>query len=133
MSEVPYLVIIPRFLYFKNTFRTMHLKLNSRLNYMVIIYHFILYVLYIVVLSIIHSPYFSSTAAELRVLYSPMMSDMAAQAMGSDPINVAEILEMLSNHLTVAECDVFGYLSIEGDLVILLYPVTASPTDLQVS
>ncbi|KAL5006474.1 hypothetical protein ScPMuIL_015280 [Solemya velum] len=71
-------------------------------------------------------------AAELRVLYSPMMSDMAAQAMGSDPINVAEILEMLSNHLTVAECDVFGYLSIEGDLVILLYPVTASPTDLQV-
>jgi hypothetical protein len=32
----------------------------------------------------------------------------------------------------VKECDVFGYLNVETDLVVLVKPVTASPTKLQV-
>ncbi|XP_013397331.1 reversion-inducing cysteine-rich protein with Kazal motifs-like [Lingula anatina] len=49
-----------------------------------------------------------------------------------EPITVQTVTEHLRHHVTILECDVFGYLSIEGDLVILIKAITKSPTPLQV-
>ena len=47
-------------------------------------------------------------------------------------IAVHNVTSILSRHMTTAECDVFGYLSIEDDLVLLVMPVVEEPTPLQV-
>ena len=66
------------------------------------------------------------------MLFDPMLADIAMAAARKGPITVQQIIEMLSNQLYVAECEVYGYLSIEGDLIVLLAPVPSSPTILQV-
>jgi len=71
------------------------------------------------------------SAGEIRILASPRMLSEATDA--SRPITVSDVLEVLRLHLTVAECDVFAYLSIESDIIVLVAPVTASPTPIQVS
>lgn len=71
-------------------------------------------------------------AAELRMLYSVNMVDVMTTSRPSGPITVSSILDVLSQQLMVRECDVFGYLNVETDLVVLVKPVTASPTLLQV-
>ncbi|XP_063421996.1 reversion-inducing cysteine-rich protein with Kazal motifs-like isoform X1 [Mytilus trossulus] len=70
-------------------------------------------------------------AAELRMLYSVNMVDVMTTSRPSGPITVSSILDVLSQQLMVRECDVFGYLNVETDLVVLVKPVTASPTLLQ--
>ncbi|XP_013384099.1 reversion-inducing cysteine-rich protein with Kazal motifs [Lingula anatina] len=69
-------------------------------------------------------------ASEIRVLYSTAMVDRSADHI--EPITVQTVTEHLRHHVTILECDVFGYLSIEGDLVILIKAITKSPTPLQV-
>ncbi|XP_050418705.1 reversion-inducing cysteine-rich protein with Kazal motifs, partial [Patella vulgata] len=70
-------------------------------------------------------------AAELQALFDPRQVQSAAKVMDEGPITVRVILDELSNHLTVAECDIYGYLSIEGGLVIIITTVVQEPTDLQ--
>ncbi|KAK3093529.1 hypothetical protein FSP39_016828 [Pinctada imbricata] len=72
-------------------------------------------------------------AAELRALYKTDIADEVAEATMSGPVTVHSILNILSRQLEVAECDVFGYLNVESDdLVILVKSVVRSPTMLQV-
>ena len=59
---------------------------------------------------------------------------MVSKATNAGAVTVSSILDILSRQLEVAECDVFGYLNVESDdLVILVRPVVKSPTMLQVS
>lgn len=71
-------------------------------------------------------------AAELRTLSSQSLARMVATTAKKGPITVGDILTTLSNMVTVSECDVFGYLGLEGDIVVLVAPVTQTPTSLQV-
>ncbi|GAB1600990.1 reversion-inducing cysteine-rich protein with Kazal motifs-like [Argonauta hians] len=71
-------------------------------------------------------------AAELRVLFSTSLADDALKVADIKPITSIDIAEKLSDLLTVPQCDVFAYLSLEGDLVVLIAPVTKHPTELQV-
>ncbi|XP_046335864.1 reversion-inducing cysteine-rich protein with Kazal motifs-like [Haliotis rufescens] len=71
-------------------------------------------------------------AAELQALFDPRVAEFAAKEMGGGPMSVTVLLNMLSDHLMVAECDVFGYLGVDGALIILIAPVTQDPTELQV-
>lgn len=48
------------------------------------------------------------------------------------PITVLEILQKIRMHVSVPQCDVFGYLSIESEIVILIIPVDHYPKALQV-
>lgn len=48
------------------------------------------------------------------------------------PVTVLEILQKIRMHVSVPQCDVFGYLSIESEIVILIIPVDHSPKALQV-
>ena len=58
---------------------------------------------------------------------------MVSKATNAGAVTVSSILDILSRQLEVAECDVFGYLNVESDdLVILVRPVVKSPTMLQV-
>eukprot|EP00106_Octopus_bimaculoides_P014620 XP_014782062.1 PREDICTED: reversion-inducing cysteine-rich protein with Kazal motifs-like [Octopus bimaculoides] len=72
-------------------------------------------------------------AAELRVLYSTSLADDAHKVADIRPISTLNIAEKLSDLMTVPQCDVFAYLSLEGDMVILIAPVTKHPTELQVA
>lgn len=48
------------------------------------------------------------------------------------PITVLELLQKIRMHVSVPQCDVFGYLSIESEIVILIIPVDQYPKALQV-
>lgn len=48
------------------------------------------------------------------------------------PITVLEVLQKIRMHVSVPQCDVFGYLSIESEIVILIIPVDHHPKALQV-
>jgi len=73
-------------------------------------------------------------AGEIRMLASAkLMSEAKNVGHGRvDVISTSDVLEVLHLQLTVAECDVFAYPSIESDIVIIIMPITASPTSLQV-
>uniref|UniRef100_A0A4W3JZY4 Reversion-inducing cysteine-rich protein with Kazal motifs n=1 Tax=Callorhinchus milii TaxID=7868 RepID=A0A4W3JZY4_CALMI len=68
-------------------------------------------------------------AGMLRVLWSNDQLDSLAKV---TPVSVHDILHTLRLHISVPQCDIFGYLSIESDLVILIIPVGQDPTTLQI-
>lgn len=49
------------------------------------------------------------------------------------PETVQDVLQILRLHVSVPQCDVFGYLSIDHMLVVLVAPVDRQPTPLQVT
>ncbi|XP_077978597.1 reversion-inducing cysteine-rich protein with Kazal motifs-like [Glandiceps talaboti] len=70
-------------------------------------------------------------AGQLRILYSTFVSDEVA-AILKQPVSLETVLIELRRHISVAECDLYGYLSIEADVVVLVVPIVANPTNLQV-
>ncbi|XP_070565253.1 reversion-inducing cysteine-rich protein with Kazal motifs-like [Ptychodera flava] len=70
-------------------------------------------------------------AGQLRILYSTKVTNDVAEIL-EGPVTVFEIISQLRRHISVAECDLYGYLSIEGDIVVLVVPIVQNPTDLQV-
>ncbi|XP_016521696.1 reversion-inducing cysteine-rich protein with Kazal motifs-like [Poecilia formosa] len=50
----------------------------------------------------------------------------------NQPVAVYDVLQILRLHISVPQCDVFGYLSIDNRLVVLVAPVDHQPTLLQV-
>lgn len=71
-------------------------------------------------------------AGMLRVLWSNDQLDSLAKLNNARPVSVHDILQTLRLHISVPQCDIFGYLSIESDLVILIIPVGQDPTTLQI-
>lgn len=49
------------------------------------------------------------------------------------PETVQDVLQVLRLHVSVPQCDIFGYLSIDHMLVVLVAPVDRQPTPLQVT
>lgn len=72
------------------------------------------------------------SAGEIRLLISPSLLESASAAVPSGVITVNDVLEALRLHVKVLQCEVFGYVSIEGDVTLLLMPIVDSPTLLQV-
>lgn len=50
----------------------------------------------------------------------------------NQPVAVYDVLQILRLHISVPQCDIFGYLSIDNRLVVLVAPVDHQPTLLQV-
>ena len=75
----------------------------------------------------------SFPAGEIRILYSQKQIEKLMKGTGEGPISVQNVTETLSEHITTPQCDAFGYLSVEAELVILVIPVTHNPSPLQVS
>lgn len=68
----------------------------------------------------------------LRVLFDKEKLDTIAKVTNKKPITVLEILQKIRMHVSVPQCDVFGYLSIESEIVILIIPVDHYPKALQI-
>uniref|UniRef100_A0A8C5LEY5 Reversion-inducing cysteine-rich protein with Kazal motifs n=1 Tax=Jaculus jaculus TaxID=51337 RepID=A0A8C5LEY5_JACJA len=71
-------------------------------------------------------------AGMLRVLFDKEKLDTIAKVTNKKPITVLEILQKVRMHVSVPQCDVFGYLSIESEIVILIIPVDHYPKALQI-
>lgn len=76
--------------------------------------------------------YFSLSGAALRILYSQKLSDWSVEAIRDvHPVVIQTIAEKFREHVKVTECEVFAYLSLESDIVVLVIAITDSPTKLQ--
>ena len=73
-----------------------------------------------------------SAAGEIRVLTSPRLISEVMDVGYKGPITIADVLEVLRLQISVVECDVFAYPTIESDIIILIMAVNESPTTLQV-
>ncbi|XP_007945195.1 reversion-inducing cysteine-rich protein with Kazal motifs [Orycteropus afer afer] len=71
-------------------------------------------------------------AGMLRVLFDKEKLDTIAKVTNKKPITILEILEKVRMHVSVPQCDVFGYFSIESEIVILVIPVDQCPKALQI-
>ncbi|MGH0126428.1 UNVERIFIED_CONTAM: hypothetical protein FKN15_051768 [Acipenser sinensis] len=71
-------------------------------------------------------------AGMLKVLWSKDQLNVFAKINYKQPVTVHNILRTLRLHISVPQCDIFGYLSIESEIVILIVPVDQQPTSLQV-
>ncbi|XP_078454007.1 reversion-inducing cysteine-rich protein with Kazal motifs-like [Lampetra planeri] len=71
-------------------------------------------------------------AGMLRILWSMEQLDMLARVSGRGAISQQDVVTALRSHVSVPQCDAFGFLSIENDLVLLVLPVDQQPTALQI-
>ena len=74
---------------------------------------------------------FFVSAAEIRLIYSDKQLRHLAAAVSNRKLTIQSLSETLSTLLSVAQCDIFAYEAIDGDLVALVMPVTSQPTHLQ--
>ncbi|XP_069500841.1 reversion-inducing cysteine-rich protein with Kazal motifs [Ambystoma mexicanum] len=70
-------------------------------------------------------------AGMLRILFDKDRLDTFAK-INKKPITAFDILQKIRLHISVPQCDVFGYLSIESEIVILIIPTDKHPKQLQV-
>ncbi|XP_036117740.1 reversion-inducing cysteine-rich protein with Kazal motifs [Molossus molossus] len=71
-------------------------------------------------------------AGMLRVLFDKERLDTIAKVTNKKPVTVLDILQKIRMHVSVPQCDVFGYFSIESEIVILIIPVDHYPKVLQI-
>lgn len=71
-------------------------------------------------------------AGQVRILFSKTEADRVAIVMGSSALPLGDILDLLRKHIVVSECDLYGFLSIEGDIVVLVSPIMQKPTTVQI-
>ncbi|XP_068092712.1 reversion-inducing cysteine-rich protein with Kazal motifs [Hyperolius riggenbachi] len=70
-------------------------------------------------------------AGVLRILYDKEKLNFFAK-IKKLPITVMDILQKLRLHISVPQCDVFGYLSVESEIVVLVLPVDNHPKAIQI-
>uniref|UniRef100_A0A8B9RIA1 Reversion-inducing cysteine-rich protein with Kazal motifs n=1 Tax=Astyanax mexicanus TaxID=7994 RepID=A0A8B9RIA1_ASTMX len=71
-------------------------------------------------------------AGMLQILWNKKQMNTFAKLNRNQPITVHNILRILRLHISVPQCDIFGYLSIDSEIVILIVPVDQQPTPLQI-
>lgn len=72
-------------------------------------------------------------AAQVRILYSLKQLLKNREGFGRhESVTLEEVIHLLRRHVSTTECDLFGYHSLDGDLVVLVMAVTGRPTKLQV-
>uniref|UniRef100_A0A671RDQ0 Reversion-inducing cysteine-rich protein with Kazal motifs n=1 Tax=Sinocyclocheilus anshuiensis TaxID=1608454 RepID=A0A671RDQ0_9TELE len=68
-------------------------------------------------------------AGMLQILWNKAQMNSFAKV---NPVTVHDILKILRLHISVPQCDIFGYLSIDSELIFLIVPVDQQPTPLQI-
>uniref|UniRef100_UPI00358FF050 reversion-inducing cysteine-rich protein with Kazal motifs n=1 Tax=Myxine glutinosa TaxID=7769 RepID=UPI00358FF050 len=68
----------------------------------------------------------------LRLLWSREQMDALSKVAAPEPLTLHDVLEALRRYVSVLQCDAYGYLSIEGDIVVLVLPIDPQPTALQI-
>ncbi|XP_029283784.1 reversion-inducing cysteine-rich protein with Kazal motifs-like [Cottoperca gobio] len=71
-------------------------------------------------------------AAMLQILWNKEQMNTFSKLNKNQPVTVRDVLLILRLHVSVPQCDVFGYLSINHELVVLIAPVDQQPTPLQI-
>ncbi|XP_047424074.1 reversion-inducing cysteine-rich protein with Kazal motifs [Mugil cephalus] len=71
-------------------------------------------------------------ASMLLILLNQEQMNAFSKLNKNQPVTVHDVLQVLRLHVSVPQCDVFGYLSINHELVVLIVPVDQQPTPLQV-
>lgn len=66
--------------------------------------------------------------------YNEKLAQHAVAAAKVDqPMTLKEILERLRDQVYTSECDLFGYLDLRSNIIVVIMPVTKYPTALQVT
>uniref|UniRef100_A0A673LQZ7 Reversion-inducing cysteine-rich protein with Kazal motifs n=1 Tax=Sinocyclocheilus rhinocerous TaxID=307959 RepID=A0A673LQZ7_9TELE len=68
-------------------------------------------------------------AGLLQILWNKVQMNTFSKV---NPVTVHDILKILRLHISVPQCDIFGYLSIDSELIVLIVPVDQQPTPLQI-
>uniref|UniRef100_A0A3P8VFF5 Reversion-inducing cysteine-rich protein with Kazal motifs n=1 Tax=Cynoglossus semilaevis TaxID=244447 RepID=A0A3P8VFF5_CYNSE len=71
-------------------------------------------------------------ASILQILWNKEQMNTFSKLSKMQPFTVHNVLQILRHHVSVPQCDVFGYLSINHELVVLIAPVEQHPTALQI-
>ncbi|XP_015210000.1 reversion-inducing cysteine-rich protein with Kazal motifs [Lepisosteus oculatus] len=71
-------------------------------------------------------------AGMLQILWTKEQMNVFAKLNNNKPVTIHDILQILRLHISVPQCDIFGYLSIDSEIVILIVPVDERPTPLQI-
>uniref|UniRef100_A0A671WZK1 Reversion inducing cysteine rich protein with kazal motifs n=1 Tax=Sparus aurata TaxID=8175 RepID=A0A671WZK1_SPAAU len=71
-------------------------------------------------------------ASMLQILWNKEQMNAFSKLNKNQPVTVHNVLQILRLHVSVPQCDVFGYLSIDHELVVLIAPVDQQPTPLQI-
>ncbi|KAM4543348.1 reversion-inducing cysteine-rich protein with Kazal motifs [Fundulus diaphanus] len=71
-------------------------------------------------------------ASMLQILWSQKQMNTFSKLNRNRPVTVHDVLQILRLHISVPQCDIFGYLSIDNRLVVLVAPVDHQPTPLQI-
>ncbi|XP_030205196.1 reversion-inducing cysteine-rich protein with Kazal motifs [Gadus morhua] len=71
-------------------------------------------------------------ASVLRVLWNREQMNVFAKLDRDRPVTVQDVLQILRLHVSVPQCDLFGYLSIDHELVVVIAHLDDRPTRLQV-
>ncbi|XP_064187363.1 reversion-inducing cysteine-rich protein with Kazal motifs-like [Anguilla rostrata] len=71
-------------------------------------------------------------AGMLQILWNKEQMKVFARLNQNQPVTVHDILRILRLHISVPQCDIFGYLSIDSEIVVLIVPVDQQPTPLQI-
>uniref|UniRef100_A0AAX7SQ29 Reversion-inducing cysteine-rich protein with Kazal motifs n=1 Tax=Astatotilapia calliptera TaxID=8154 RepID=A0AAX7SQ29_ASTCA len=71
-------------------------------------------------------------ASILQILWSKERMNTFSKVWTKQPVTVHDVLQILRPHISVPQCDVFGYLSIDHLLVVIIAPMDQQPTPLQI-
>ncbi|KAL4000591.1 tripartite motif-containing protein 16 [Sarotherodon galilaeus] len=71
-------------------------------------------------------------ASILQILWSKERMNTFSKLNKKQPVTVHDVLQILRPHISVPQCDVFGYLSIDHLLVVIIAPMDHQPTPLQI-
>uniref|UniRef100_A0A8C3AEU5 Reversion-inducing cysteine-rich protein with Kazal motifs n=1 Tax=Cyclopterus lumpus TaxID=8103 RepID=A0A8C3AEU5_CYCLU len=71
-------------------------------------------------------------ASMLQILWNKEQMNTFSKLNKNQPVTVHDVLQIMRLHVSVPQCDVFGYLSIDHELVVLIAPVDHQPTPLQI-
>ncbi|KAG5268717.1 hypothetical protein AALO_G00215660 [Alosa alosa] len=71
-------------------------------------------------------------AGMLQILWNKQQMNAFAKLNRNQPVTLHDILRILRLHVSVPQCDIFGYLSIDSEIVILIVPVDQKPTPIQI-
>ncbi|XP_071370816.1 reversion-inducing cysteine-rich protein with Kazal motifs-like, partial [Centroberyx affinis] len=71
-------------------------------------------------------------ASMLQILWNKDQMNTFSKLNRNQPVTVHDVLRILRLHVSVPQCDVFGYLSFDHQLVVLIAPVDQQPTPLQI-
>ncbi|KAK7124115.1 hypothetical protein R3I93_022277 [Phoxinus phoxinus] len=71
-------------------------------------------------------------AGMLQILWNKQQMNIFAKLNRNQPVTLHDILKILRLHISVPQCDIFGYLSIDSEIIILIVPVDQQPTPLQI-